>query len=126
MNQPIGAIAPPPVVLLREKLSRIELKNTPFPMFLQADSRNLFGMSEYEVEPLVTVLMSVRDRDTGEYGKTIKYQARVPLALLASKDAMFFDWLRRAVLYPAIEHEIDECIHVDGQRMFDPHRNERT
>lgn len=65
------------------------------------------------------VIMDVRSRETGQWIEIAlakRYPAYIP------RERIPFE-VRRLV-WEALQHEADECLLVDGQRIFDPHRNE--
>lgn len=91
-------------------LSRVTMKNPPFPV---------------EVEPRlrfdrlgVAVTWRAPDRDTGKPTRITEEHDMPPLDYI--KEADVFALVHRAVVKSFL-HECDECFHVDGVRMFDPH-----
>lgn len=100
-------------------MSRIEVRGAPFPITvtLRRASKPYF---EDTWECLVTA--SVRHRDTGDpievttFARHYDEQRReeLPIGLVAE--------LARRALKDFLAHEADEWLHVDGERVFDPHR----
>lgn len=72
----------------------------------------------------VTVRMRVKERDSGQpiYVHYVEQLVEELLVGLTREGALRL-FLR--VAEDAIRHELHECFLVDGQRIYDPHRNER-
>jgi hypothetical protein len=93
-------------------IDRVELKHRRVP--LSPYDMGLGGQHE------LTIIMTVRDRDTGERTftlRTVRLHAHLDRAQLARRV--------RTEIKLALEHELDEQLLVNGLRHFDPHEPDR-
>lgn len=82
------------------------------PVKLHVDDRD--GLVFLRVE------LTVRDHETGETIQVSTRRPVQPLGILTDAEAanVVRDLVRIAVL-----HEVDEAITIDGERVFNPHKN---
>lgn len=82
------------------------------------------------------VILDVQPRDPAEVPDVIGAGARLTLNVISHFDMSEFEAQRRPAhellplffrnaILDALEHETDECIDVDGERVFDPHAADR-
>lgn len=88
----------------------VELRNFPVPIE--------YWVEEYPYCNKVTIAVKTKDRDTG---------GEMKLYLYFSYDRERYPKVEaiRTALIEAMTHEIDECLYVDGDRIFDPHVPEK-
>lgn len=72
---------------------------------------------------VLSVAMEVRHRETGVPGPVLARE-HVPLSAWARMDDKQRADVARWAVLKALEHELDECFHAAGVRVFDPHRDE--
>lgn len=66
-------------------------------------------------------LDAVPDRDFGKPVTALGFRVHMPLTAVPLLREVDVRTLLRAILQSTAEHEVDEAILVDGQRVFDPH-----
>lgn len=102
---------------LEDAIARFDLTRMPFLCELRFDGR--IRHLEYHV----TFVMHVRCVDTGNPVKVFTTQSfDVGAPEIAREHA---EYLILRLIRQGIEHEIDECLLVDGKRLCDPHEQER-
>lgn len=103
---------------IEQALSRVSLRNTPFPVVLRTWNAEI---------PRLQVVLTVPDRETGNTLIVVHEHPVPPWHRLkfADEDEVIFaiDWIRLC-LRLALEHEMLEWWHVDGKRALDPHRDD--
>lgn len=88
----------------------VELRNFPIPLE--------YWVEEYDYSYRITVVMPCNDRDNGDPIKLFLYFSY-------GKDYYTEAEAIRTALVETMTHEIDECLHVNGDRVFDPHDPEK-
>lgn len=102
---------------LEDTIARIDLTRMPFLCELRLD--NKIRHLEYHV----VFVMHVRCVETGKPIKVFTMQSfDVGAPEIAREHA---EYLILRLIRRGIEHEIDECLFVDGKRLHDPHEQER-
>lgn len=66
----------------------------------------------------------VRGRDTGD-NSPLTHRERVDARAWTDGSPGFRANVVRRVLLQMLAHELDECLLVEGERLFDPHKTER-
>lgn len=86
----------------------MEIKLKDFPIPLE------YWVEEYDYSYRITVAMPCKDRDEGD---------PIKLFLYFTYDKDYYTEVEavREALAETMLHEIDECLYVDGDRVFDPH-----
>lgn len=102
---------------LEDVIARIDLTRMPFMCELRLDHR----IRDHDFH--VVFVMHVRCVDTG---KPIKVFTMESFDVGAPERAReHAEHLILRLIRQGIEHEIDECLLVDGRRLHDPHEQER-
>lgn len=91
-------------------METVELNHFPIPL-------NIF-VEEYDYIYNVRVNMYVRDREDPKKEILLTFTHNYFRDDFSRPEAI------RHMLHYAMTHEIDECLLVDGKRIFDPHVNE--
>ncbi len=99
----------------RALLGRAQLRHPPFPLRLSISEDPCFCW-ECEARHGLLVTMYVQDRDSGQ-PRDFTLKKALPGK---ATDGDFFRFVRAAI-HELAAHEIDECLQVDGRRVFDPH-----
>ena len=86
--------------------AKIELRN--FPLDIE------YFIEEYDYVYRITVAFPCTDRDNGKPIKLFLYYSYLK-ELYSKPEAI------RLALNESLAHEIDECLYMDGKRIFDPH-----
>ncbi len=81
----------------------------------------IFKATPMEFGVKMTITMHVLDINTRE-SKQIQFSEMVNVERCMSMDHNYKKQLIRRYLLEAITHEIDECLLIDGERCFDPHK----
>jgi hypothetical protein len=94
----------------RTIVSQIRMLN--FPVRMRLDVR------DDDPDPVLSCKLDLRDRTTGE---------RIELDMVAALPSWIVDKAQalhivRTHLINCMTHEIDEALHFDGTRVFDPHK----
>src|ERR1700722_394371 len=104
---------------LQGLVSRFKIQHAPFPIELKVkDYRESFSNSI-----TLQVILEVKHWDTGLLGPLIIEEPVDPIQLEfdnGDDDYWFSNF--RSLIRKAVLHEIDECLYVDGERRFDPHK----
>lgn len=87
-------------------MPNVKLKDFPIPLE--------YWVEEYDYSYRITVAMPCTDRDKGD---------PIKLFLYFTYDKDYYTEVEavREALAETMLHEIDECLYVDGDRVFDPH-----
>lgn len=101
--------------MVRENVARLEVRHFPYPVrwSVESDGPNV----------LIHLDAEVRDRDTG-----VRFSSRrtAPLTLMnAIQPGALVKQMRR-LLHTFVSHEVDEALHLEGHRVFDPHPQPRA
>lgn len=91
-------------------MRRIELKNFPIPL--------RYWVEEYDYSYRIVIAMPCRDRIMGNSIELFLYYSY-------GKDYYTEAEAVRTALVETMTHEIDECLYVNGDRVFDPHVPEK-
>ena len=98
--------------LRRDELNqRIAFRNPPIPMFMAFEDR---------YEPTLHLAVHVPDRDRGGM-VSIESVRQIPREILLEDDAYPLAEFTLSVATELLLHELDESLHLDGVRVFDPH-----
>jgi hypothetical protein len=103
-------VTPSQRAALEAHLARVQLRNFPLPVQLGTEVRP-------EGHLYLTVDIEVLDRD-GDGPSAFVFSFPIPPAAL--RPGRLFPFVRRKLLW-VMTHEVDEALHVDGQRRWDPH-----
>lgn len=99
-----------------EFIQRVELRMFPIPLEMRVFQDWLLGAYEVNLEVSGRVL----ERDSGRPTTILKF-ARVPYYIASgASDEARMTWLRD-FLIEVVVHELDEALHLDSVRTFDPH-----
>lgn len=111
---------------------RVTIRNPPFPIQIRArtlpydaiapgETIRRQTVAAYEMgAAILTISVEVRDRATGEK-LAIQFEQMIAGIELANWDEGMAITSIREHLHKVVTHEMDEALHVDGQRPFDPH-----
>lgn len=102
---------------LRAVVARIEMRNSVIPTRLYVTAGHEFGRRT----AIVGIEIEVPHRDTGDR-VTVARRKDIMLPTDESHVIMIIHNLVSCMWL----HEMDECWHVNGQRVRDPHRNEEA
>ena len=106
-------------------LKHVTFRNAMIPMQLSVGGDAAGGPLE------VLIDRAVIDREAPgpdlRYAGTVRSFHTLPWATGATvPTADVLAWLRNRALREVMLHELDEWIHIDGERVFDPHRDDQV
>lgn len=97
-----------------KSLARANFRHFPLPLVIEARRHMLDGVVAYQLEARAIV----KERNTGHPSMVI-IDKTVPADRITEADFMAYRLVRRLML-----HEVDESFHFNGERTYDPHRND--